>query len=78
MLAATLISANCADVVPNSYMWRCAASAYVWGAPAIPQPDSNPASDPDAKDTSWRPVRGFPANVINATEHLPAAIAAAA
>ena len=80
-LAATLIAASCALVVPNSCMCRRAASAYI-DTVVGPNTDSKPASGAADRRTPsgrWPGCDlGSPASVISATRHLPAAIAAAA
>ena len=78
--AATLISASCSLVVPNSCMCRCAARAYPLAGPHIPHDDSKLDSGASSlrAPACTPPVRGLPAKVISATRHLPAAIADAA
>ena len=66
-------------MVPNSYMCRRAARAYietVVGPYTVSNDASGAPITPDERSTGS--CLGRPANVISATEHLPAAMAAAA
>ena len=75
---ATLISASCALVVPNSYMCRRGGERVERrdgrarsGSRTAPRARRAPPPPPGGRP----PVRGLPASVISATWHLPAAIA---
>src|SRR5918912_1880652 len=75
--AATLTQASCSLVVPNSYMCRCAASAYIPSV-LVPYTSSNDVSGLVLADRGACSLRGRFASVTSATLHLPSAIAAAA
>src|SRR5579864_4410337 len=73
--AATFTHASCSLVVPNSYMWRCAASAYMPRV-LVPYTSSN---DDSGLGVAWRgpaSLRGRLASVISTILHLPSATAA--
>src|SRR5579859_296384 len=74
---ATLTHASCSLVVPNSYICRCAASAYM---PSVLEPytSSNDDSGLVLTERGCCSERGRLARVTRATLHLPEAIAAAA